>query len=186
MTLALNHLGYFLLTNLILDILKASAPARIVNVSSDAHEFWPFNFDDPEGKAKYRGMRAYGQSKLANLYFTFELAKRLEGTGVTVTALHPGFVQTNFFAGNGRMGAFFRWANRNFGTPAEIAARPAIYLATSPEVEGVTGRYYDWPRGRKTIRPLPGSKAARDADAARRLWEWSEAKTGLAATAPAS
>ncbi len=186
LTLALNHLGYFLLTNLLLDILKASAPARIVNVSSDAHELAKFNFDDPQGKTKYNGMKAYGQSKLANLLFTFELARRLKGTGVTVNALHPGFVQTNFFAGNGRTGAFFRWANKYFGTPAELAARPAIYLASSPEVEGVTGQYYDWPRQRTRARHLAGSKAARDEAAAQRLWELSETLTGLKAAVPVS
>jgi NAD(P)-dependent dehydrogenase (short-subunit alcohol dehydrogenase family) len=100
MSFALNHLSYFLLTNLLLDTIRASAPARIINVSSRAHEGAKINFNDLQGRQKYGGMRAYGQSKLANVLFTYELARRLEGSGVTVNALHPGLVVTNFGKNN--------------------------------------------------------------------------------------
>jgi retinol dehydrogenase-12 len=101
MTFALNHLAYFLLTHLLLDILKASAPARIVNVSSNGHRGMKINLEDLKSQGRYAPMQAYGQSKLANLLFTYELARRLEGSGVTVNALHPGFVATNLAANNG-------------------------------------------------------------------------------------
>ena len=101
MTFALNHMNYFYLTNLLLDVLKASAPARIVNVSSAAHYGDMLDFDDLMHEKKYKGYQVYGQSKLMNIYFTPELAKRLEGSGVTVNALHPGFVATNFGRSNG-------------------------------------------------------------------------------------
>ncbi len=101
MTFALNHLGYFLLTNLLLDTLKASAPARVINVSSGSHRGETINFNHFQGKRMYSGFRAYGESKLANILFTYELARRLEGTGITVNAIHPGFVATNIGTNNG-------------------------------------------------------------------------------------
>jgi NAD(P)-dependent dehydrogenase (short-subunit alcohol dehydrogenase family) len=198
MTLALNHLGYFLLTHLLLDTIKSSAPARIVNVSSEAHrDVKAFDFDDPQAKKRHRGLGAYGQStpasvlytlflplkhpgflqygrsKLANLLFTCELARRLEGTGVTVNALHPGFVATNFTAGNGVLGWFLRrWAGL-LAIGVEDGAKTSVYLAASPEVEGVTGAYFI------ERRPVPSSPTSLDREAARRLWRLSEELTGV-------
>ena len=108
MTLALNHLAYFLLTNLLLDRLKSSAPARIVNVSSNSHQRAKLDFDDLQHRSRYWGYRAYAWSKLENILFSYELARRLEGTGVTVNALHPGLVGTNFLANNGALGRLLK------------------------------------------------------------------------------
>ena len=144
MTFALNHLSYFVLTNLLLPVLKQSAPARIVNVASDAHKGVSINFDDIQFKQKYSGWKAYQQSKLANILFTYELARRIEGTGVTANTLHPGFVRTNFLqVFNDAPG---RLVDQNLGAmialSPEQGARTSIYLASSPEVEGVSGRYF--------------------------------------------
>jgi len=173
MTFALNHLGYFLLTNLLLDTLKASPPARIVNVSSDAHRGAQMNFSDPQGERRYGGWRAYGQSKLANLLFTYELARRLEGTGVTVNAVHPGFVATGFGRNNrGLFALLIRLAQLTALSP-EQGAETLIYLATSPEVEGVTGKYF------VKKRPVESTRASYDQSAAQRLWQLSAQLTGL-------
>jgi NAD(P)-dependent dehydrogenase (short-subunit alcohol dehydrogenase family) len=195
-TLALNHLAYFLLTTLLLDTLLASAPARVVNVSSHGHEMvGGFDFDDPQ--ARHGGRWSYGRSgfvsalytlfaptrhpavlqyartKLANLLFTYELARRLEGTGVTVNALHPGFVSSSFMAGNGTLGWFMRRWVGLFGVNAEEGAKTSIYLATSPEVAGVTGKHF------ARCRLAPTSPASMDEAAARKLWDLSEALTGV-------
>jgi retinol dehydrogenase-12 len=169
MTWALNHMAYFLLTDLLLDTLKASAPSRIVIVASDAHRMVPgINFDDVEGKKSYKPFRIYGQSKLANILFTRELSRRLEGSGVTANCLHPGFVATNFTTGKG----WLYWAMRQLArvvaiTPVE-GARTTVYLASSPEVEGVSGGYF------AKSKPANPTAAARDDEAARRLWTLSE------------
>jgi retinol dehydrogenase-12 len=176
MTFALNHLASFLLTHLLLDVLTACTPARVVNVASSAHAGVTLDFDDLQGRRGYRGFRAYRRSKLANLLFTFELARRLEGTGVTVNALHPGFVATNIFAGNGPAGWLMRQSAGLVAIGPEKGARTTILLATAPEVEGLTGRYFV--KGR----PVSPSPASRDQDAAGRLWQMSEALTGLAAS----
>lgn len=174
-TFAVNHLGYFLLTNLLLDVLKASAPARVVNVSSDAHKIGPLPFDDLQGQTRYHGFRAYGYSKLGNILFTVELARQLEGTGVTVNCLHPGMVDTNFGKGNGlKLPWPFGWMMRKLTISPERGAQTSLYLATSPAVEGVTGKYF---AKQKPARP---SRAARDTEAARRLWQVSAELTGLA------
>ncbi len=171
-TWALNHLGYFLLTNLLLDLLKRSAPARVVNLASDAHRSVKgIDFDDIQAQKRYGPFRAYGMSKLANVLFTRELAHRLEGAGVTVNAMHPGLVATNFAT---RMPRVVQWTFRWFGLSPENGARTAIYLATAPEVEDVSGKYF---YKQKQVRPA--GRALDDA-AARRLWELSEAMTGLA------
>ncbi len=172
MTWALNHLAYFLLTDLLLDTLKASAPARVVNVASDAHRMVPgIDFDDPEGKTRYRPFRAYGQSKLANILFTFELARRLEGTGVTANCLHPGFVATNFTTGKGWLYWVMRQAARVVALGPEDGAKTSVFLASAPEVEGVTGAYFS------KCKPARPRAAALDASAARRLWDLSETMT---------
>jgi NAD(P)-dependent dehydrogenase (short-subunit alcohol dehydrogenase family) len=175
MTFALNHLGYFLLTHLLLDALQASAPARIVNVSSDAHRGAKIDFDDLQAERGYAGFRVYGISKLANVLFTYELARRLAGTGVTANALHPGFVATNFGRNNGFVvDKLFGLLGRFFAKSPQEGAETSIYLAASPEVAGVTGQYFV---DKKAVKSSPASY---DADAARRLWEISEELVGLA------
>jgi NAD(P)-dependent dehydrogenase (short-subunit alcohol dehydrogenase family) len=167
-TFALNHMSYFLLTNLLLDLLIASAPSRIVNVSSDAHRGSKLNFDDLQNERSYQGFGVYSQSKLANIYFTYELARRLEGTGVMVNALHPGFVATNFAKNNGllyRIGMFFM---RPFALTEQKGAETSVHLASSPEVEGVTGQYFS---NKKAVR---SSDVSYDTAAAQRLWSASE------------
>jgi NAD(P)-dependent dehydrogenase (short-subunit alcohol dehydrogenase family) len=175
MTFALNHLSYFLLTNLLLDVLKASAPARIVNVSSDAHTTAPLNFDDLQHKKSYegRGFIAYGQSKLANVLFTYELARRLQGTGVTANVLHPGFVATGFGINNGGLMRLGMKIAHLFAIDEEKGAQTMFHLATSPEVEGISGKYWD------KSKAVSSSRASYDETAQRRLWEISEQMTGL-------
>jgi retinol dehydrogenase-12 len=175
MTFALNHVAYFLLTNLLLDTLKASAPARIVNVSSGAHIGAKLDFDDLQNQRAYQGYKAYGQSKLANIYFTYELARRLEGSGVTANCLHPGFVATNFGKSNGGiMRPIFALAQLLAKTP-EQGARTSIYLSSSPEVEGVTGKYFD------DCRVSRSSDVSYDREAAHRLWQVTEEIIGIKA-----
>jgi NAD(P)-dependent dehydrogenase (short-subunit alcohol dehydrogenase family) len=180
-TLATNHLGPFLLTNLLLDRIRRSAPSRIVNVASTAHNTARkgIPFDDLQSAKRYRGMRVYGESKLANILFTLELARRLDGTGVTANSLHPGTVRTGYGADGDARGflAFgIKIAKPFFLSPAK-GARTSIYLASSPEVEGVTGGYFD------KCRPAKPRRWAQDADAAKRLWRVSEELVGLGAPA---
>jgi len=177
-TFALNHLAPFLLTSLLLDRLTASAPARIVTVSSGAHARGRIDFDDLQGEQNYSGQRAYSQSKLASVMFTYELARRLEGTGVTATVLHPGVVRTSFGAEDqaAYMAVMIRVARLVMKTPAKGASTP-IYLASSPEVEGITGRYY------ADRKPKTSSKASYNTTAAVRLWQASVDLAGLTATA---
>ncbi len=186
MTFAVNHLAYFLLTNLLLDNLQAAAEAhgqaRIVNVSSGAHQRVPgLDFDDLQSKRRYQMFPVYGASKLANLLFNSELARRLTETGshVTVNAMHPGLVHTGFGSNNRRwyMRLGYVFLNRVGRTP-EQGADTVIYLASAPELAGVTGQYFF------DRKPLTPSAAARDAAAARRLWQVSEQLTGLTAPAP--
>lgn len=173
-TWALNHLAYFLLTHRLIEVLKASAPARVVSVASDAHrsarhrdlEAW-----DPE--PPYKTFRAYARSKLANILFSNELARRLAGSGVTANALHPGFVATQIFKGPTFFNKAAEFAASLVAVRPEVGAQTSIYLATSPEVEGKTGGYY---QRRKPAQP---SAAARDPEAARRLWERSARQTRL-------
>jgi NAD(P)-dependent dehydrogenase (short-subunit alcohol dehydrogenase family) len=164
-TFALNHLTPFLLTNLLFDHLIASAPARIVTVSSGAQAIGRIDFDDLQGERQYSGQRAYNQSKLANVMFTYELARRLEGTGVTATVLHPGVVHTAFGAED--PSPMFRvmlpLVRPFMKTPARGAATP-IYLASAPAVAGVTGRYF------ANRKPKKSNKVSYDTAAAARLW----------------
>lgn len=172
-TLAINHLAPFLLTNLLLDVLKDSAPSRVVTVSSEAERWGNIDFDDLQSRKRYRGFPVYGTTKLANIMFTYELAGRLEGTGVTATCMHPGGVATRFGRNNaGPMALFFRAAKPFMRTP-EQGADTLVWLASSPEVEGMTGRYFS---DRKPIEP---KEIANDPEARRRLWEESERLTGL-------
>jgi NAD(P)-dependent dehydrogenase (short-subunit alcohol dehydrogenase family) len=166
MMFLVNHLAPFLLTNLLLEVLKGSAPARIVNVSSDAHHYGKLDLEDLGFKHGFFGMKGYGRSKLANILFTYELARRLEGTGVTVNALHPGHVatdiwKTNFSIFGPALKRVMSWFSL---TPAQ-GADTLIFLATSPQVAGVTGRYF--------IRreAVTSSAASYDEDLARRLWQ---------------
>jgi len=169
MTFALNHMGYFLLTDLLLDRIKASAPARIVNVSSMAHSRGAINFDDLQAEQKFGGMDVYSSSKLANILFTTELARRLNGTGVTANSLHPGFVRSNFGDNNGRLMKIVMPIAKLFAINTDKGAETSIYLASSPEVEGVTGKYFV---KKKAVTP---SEAAQETAVAERLWQVSEA-----------
>jgi NAD(P)-dependent dehydrogenase (short-subunit alcohol dehydrogenase family) len=165
MTFALNHLASFLLTNLLLDTIKASAPARIINVSSDAHASGKIEFDNLQGERVYRP-RAYDNSKLANILFTMELARRLEGSGVAVNALHPGFVSTGFAKNNGKVIAALVsiFAPLVARSPAK-GAETSIDLASSPSLEGITGKYfYD-------LHVIPAAPQASDMLVARKLWD---------------
>ncbi|MDR3618201.1 MAG: SDR family oxidoreductase [Paludisphaera borealis] len=173
MTFAVNHLAYFLLTNLLLDLLKASSPARIVNVASGAHRGAKINFDDIGGREHYSGWRAYQQSKLANILFTRELAKALTGTGVTANSLHPGYVNTQIFREEGLRGLVMRCAAGLFAIAPERGAETTLYLATSPDVQGESGEYY------ARSKPASISKEARNEAAARRLWQFSEDLAGM-------
>jgi NAD(P)-dependent dehydrogenase (short-subunit alcohol dehydrogenase family) len=169
MTFALNHLSYFLLTRLLLDMLKESAPARIVNVASDAHrQVDGMRFDDLEFEKGYRSFQAYAQSKLANLLFTYQLARRLEGSGVTVNALHPGFVNSALYNQLGILSPLTKLFASLFGKSSEEGAETPVYLASSPEVERVSGEYFI------DKEPTSSSPASYDEEAARRLWRISE------------
>ncbi len=173
MTFALNYLSYFLLTNLLLDTIEASVPARIINVASRSHARAQIDFDDLQSRSGYRGLQAYAHSKLAIVLFTYELARRLEGTGVTVNALHPGVVATNFGMNeSGILGLVMRLFRFAFISP-EQGAQTSIYLATSPEVEGVTGKYF------VKCEAVPSSPASYDAATASRLWRVSAVHADL-------
>ncbi len=174
-TFALNHLSYFTLTNLLLPVLEQSVPARIVNVASDAHKGISINFDDIQFKKKYSGWKAYKQSKLANILFTYELARRVEGTGVTANTLHPGFVRTSFLEvfNDAPAGWFIKNIGGMIALSPEQGARTSIYLASSPEVEGVSGRYF------VKEKPVVSSSQSRDQRAAERLWRLSAEMTGV-------
>ena len=180
MTFALNHLAYFLLTNLLLDTIKTSAPARIVNVSSGAHTGGKVNFDNLQGEQSYSGMAAYSHSKLENILFTVELARRLEGAGVTVNALHPGFVATGFGANNkGFAFKIFGMVAPLMARSPEKGAQTSIYLASSPEVEKISGKYFADSKQKQ-----PASQAT-DLDAAKKLWDVSAKMVGLSEAVPA-
>jgi NAD(P)-dependent dehydrogenase (short-subunit alcohol dehydrogenase family) len=183
-TWALNHLGPFLLTSLLLDRLKGSAPARVITTASDAHRGNHIPFDDLEGRNTYHagafrgGFRRYGETKLANILFTKELARRLEGTGVTAYCFHPGFVGTNFNRNNGPLMRFGMRLARPFARSPEKGAETLVWLADSPEVGNESGGYYmDRRRATPTL-------AGQDAAVAERLWTMSEEQTRLPGRGP--
>lgn len=172
-TFATNHLAYFLLTNLLLDLLKKSAPARIVNVASEAHKSGKLDFDDLQSEKNFSTFTVYGTSKLANVLFTYELARRLAGTGVTANCLHPGVIASGFGnSTNWLLRAGFAVV-RPFMIDAVKGAQTTIYCASSPEVEGVTGKYF------KNKRPYPSRKLTHNEAIAKRLWDASERLVGL-------
>jgi len=180
LTWALNYLCPFLLTNLLLDTLKASAPSRIINVLSDILRSASIDFDDLQAEKKYSTMRSYGQSKLALLITTYEWARRLEGTQVTVNALHPGFVATEIFAKSGGVARLVAPLIKLMAMSPEEGAETSFYLASSPEVAGVSGEYF---HKKQAVSPAP---VAYDAEVARRLWEISAEMTGFAGDMVAS
>lgn len=173
MTFAVNHLGHFLLTHLFMKLLRESQSSRVIVVSSGSHWRARLNFDDLQNEDSYNGMRVYGESKLANLFFTYELARRVEGESITVNAMHPGFVRTNLGRDNGWLLHKLIRLGMLAGGSVEVGADTCVYLASSEKVEGVSGKYF---RGREAVR---SSKASYDLEDARKLWEISEELTGL-------
>jgi retinol dehydrogenase-12 len=172
LTLALNHLGYFLFTALALPLLRRGTAPRIVNVASEAHRHASLHFDDLQFAHRYTGWGAYGQSKLANIMFTYELARRLAGTGITANTLHPGVVSTRFATNNGFWGQAQRKAMDLFSMTPEQGARTQLHLASSPEVAAVTGQYFD------DCAPRRSNDASYRVDDQQRLWSISESLVG--------
>jgi NAD(P)-dependent dehydrogenase (short-subunit alcohol dehydrogenase family) len=167
-TFAVNHLGYFLLTELLLDVLESSSPARIVNVSSEAHRTASMHWEDLQFEKSYSSFQAYGQSKLCNILFTRELARRLDPKQVTANCLHPGVVASGFGQTYGGAISVLIKIGHLFMINTEKGARTQVYLASSPDVAGVTGKYFD-----KCKEKQPNQEAQND-DSARKLWEISE------------
>jgi NAD(P)-dependent dehydrogenase (short-subunit alcohol dehydrogenase family) len=173
MTFATNHIAYFVLTNLLLARLQATPGARIVSTASDAHKRAKLDFGDLQLEKGYSGFGMYGRSKLMNILFTRELARRLAGSGVTANCLHPGFVATRFADASGGLTSLVVKGAKKFALTPEEGAKTLIYLASSPEVDGVTGKYFE-----KCKEATPTAEAQNDADA-RRLWEMSLQLSGL-------
>ncbi len=173
-TFAVNHLGYFMTTLLLWDALLAAESARVVNLSSDAHRQAKLNFDDLQNQGKYAGFRAYAQSKLANVLFTYELDRRRGDAPVTVNAVHPGFVASNFGRNNrGIVGLAMTRLVPLFAKSVAEGAATSVYLASSPEVAGVSGQYF------ANCRAVKSAPQSYDRAAAERLWAISEELTGL-------
>jgi NAD(P)-dependent dehydrogenase (short-subunit alcohol dehydrogenase family) len=164
LTFALNHLSYFHLTMLLFETLKASAAGRVVNVTSDAHRGQTINFDDLQGEKGYNGLTAYGRSKLMNVLFTYELARKLTETNVTANALHPGFVATEFAKNNGPLYKIGMKLIGLFARSPEKGAETSIYLASSPEVRGASGKYFT------DSRAVDSDPASYNKATAERLW----------------
>lgn len=173
MTFALNHLGYFSTTLLLLDLMRESTPARIINVASGSHRNSRMHFDDLQFGKLYRPFEAYGQSKLANILFTHELARRLDPSRITANALHPGFVATGIASDNGLVGWVVAPVLRLFAKSPQEGAETPVYLAASDAVEGVTGKYF------VDCDAVPAAPHGYDERAERRLWEISLELTGL-------
>jgi NAD(P)-dependent dehydrogenase (short-subunit alcohol dehydrogenase family) len=168
MQFAVNHLAYFLLTSLLLDALEAAAPSRIVNVSSGMHGRAALDDENLQGEKSYKPMAQYALTKLLNIYFTYELARRLEGTGITVNCLSPGFIATSLARD---FSPFSRFVFEKFGKKAEKGAGIVVHLASSPEVANLTGRYF------QGSREVKSSSRSYDRELARRVWETSERMT---------
>ena len=174
MTFLVNHLAPFLLTNLLLETIRDCAPARIINVSSDAHKYGTMNFDDLGFKRGYAGMKAYARSKLANVLFTYEAVRRLGESGVTINALHPGHVATDIWRTNfSFIGPALKRIMGLFALTPEQGADNSIYLASSPEVEGVTSKYF------VEREPIQSAPLSYDEEIAKKLWEISENLTSI-------
>ena len=170
---AVNYLAPFLLTNLLLDMLKSSAPARVVTVASDMHRGATIDFDDLQSERAYKPLRVYCRTKLANVLFTKELARRLQGTGVTANCLHPGVVATKLLADAMGMPRTLRPTTRLIGSSPDKGAKTSIYLASSPEVEGVSGKYF------VRQKAVESSKVSYDENMASQLWRVSAELTRL-------
>lgn len=168
LTFATNHLGYFLLTKELLPLLKTSAPARVVNVASDAHKGMQLDFTDLQSQKRFIGLKTYGRSKLANILFTRELARQLQGTGVTANSLHPGFVASSFGNGNGKLWDIIMRIAMLFAITPAKGAETTVYLASSPDVDAVSGKYFS---KKKVVSP---TEAAQDDVSAKKLWEVTE------------
>lgn len=169
MIFAVAHLGHFYLTLLLLDMLKKSAPARIINVSSDIHRFFTINFDDLMFEKKFASQKAYGSAKFANVLFTKDLAKKLHGSNITVNAFHPGHVKTNMTTSNdSKFVRFFTALSGPLYTPVEKAAQTGVYLATSPEVADISGEYF------KKSALAKSHKMTQDEKYQSKLWEMSQ------------
>lgn len=175
LTFAANHLGYFLLTNLLLPKLEASAPARIISTASAAHRAGKVDFDDLQSEKGYSAFRVYGTSKLENILFTRELARRLEGRGVTANCFHPGAVRSGFGRNDPGFISFLISLGGPFLRTPEKAAETALYLASAPELANVSGRYF------ANVAEAKPSRAAQNDGDARKLWDMSEKIAGLAA-----
>lgn len=173
MTFALNYLSPFLLTSLLIDLLKESDQGRIINVSSDAHYKGTIQLDDLQSKQEYNGFNAYAQSKLALVLFTYELARRLKGTNITVNALHPGLVATNFGKNNGWLRFYIRRLVMRNEINASEGSTTSIYLATSPDVANITGSYF------KDEKEVKSSEDSYDQKLATQLWEVGEMLTNI-------
>lgn len=172
-TFALNHLSYFLLTNLLLDLLQSAPRSRVVNVASDSHRSARIHFDDLQLRRGYNPWRAYANSKLGNIWFTYELARRLSGKRITVNALTPGMVATNLGKQNLLIRPILSLGYALLGKPPVQGAETPVYLASSPEVEEVSGRYF------VDKVEVPSSRQSYDEAAARRMWELSAALAGV-------
>jgi NAD(P)-dependent dehydrogenase (short-subunit alcohol dehydrogenase family) len=173
MTFATNHIAYFLVTHLLMERVKATPGARIVSTASEAHRRAKLDFGDLQMEKGYSGFGMYGRSKLMNILFTRELARRLAGSGVTANCLHPGFVATRFADASGGLTSLMVKGAKRFALTPEEGAKTLVYLASSPEVDGVTGKYFQ-----KCKEVTPTAEAQNDADA-RKLWEISLQLTGL-------
>lgn len=174
MTFQVDYLSHFLLTNLLLDTLKASAPSRIINVSASQHERGRLDFEDLNMAKKYNGNKSYANAKLAMVMFTYDLAKRLEGTGVTVNAVSPGLVKTNLALDSGGLITFSKKFIDIFGKSPEKGTETIVYLAQSPDVQSISGKYFEDKKVEQT------SETSYDASTTARLWKVSEELTSLA------
>jgi NAD(P)-dependent dehydrogenase (short-subunit alcohol dehydrogenase family) len=173
-TFALNHISYFLLTHLLLDLLKASTPSRIINVSSDAHQaITKLDFDNLQAEKGFNVLTQYSLSKFENILFTYELARRLEGTGVTANALHPGLVRTGFGRNDNPIIKLFMMGLQLFAKNAKQGAETSIYLASSPDVATINGKYFVDYKERRS------NDASYNREYQKRLWEISEQITGV-------